>query len=83
MPGVFITIIHTVVVSVADIDARNAVAIVTGEQVAEASATLTLAVLWGLVRPVTAVVVSVAVPRRRDTSVVRTPVKQKFSCKCL
>lgn len=76
MPRVFITVIHTIVVTVADVDAGNAVAVVTGEQVAKAGATFTLAVLWGLVWPIAAVVVSVTVPRRWDAAVVRTPIRQ-------
>lgn len=49
MPRVFITVIHTIVVTVADVDAGNAVAVVACEQIAEAGAAFTLAVLWGLV----------------------------------
>lgn len=76
MPRVFITVIHTIVVTIADVDAGNAVAVVACEQVAEAGAAFTLAVLWGLVWPVAAVVVSITVPRRRDAAVVRTPIRQ-------
>lgn len=76
MPRILITIVHTIVVTVANVDAGNAVAVVAGEQVAKAGAAFTLAVLWGLVGPVTAVVVSVTVPCRRNAAVVRTPIRQ-------
>lgn len=76
MPCILITVVHTIIVTVANVDAGNAVSVVAGEQVAKAGAALTLAVLWGLVGPVTAVVVSVTVPCRRDAAVVRTPIGQ-------
>lgn len=76
MPRILITVVHTIVVTVANVNAGNAVAVVAGEQVAEAGAALTLAVLWGLVGPVTAVVVSITVPCRRDAAVVRTPIRK-------
>lgn len=76
MPSILITVVHTIVVTVANVNAGNAVSVVAGEQVAKAGAALTLAVLWGLVGPVTAVVVSVTVPCCRDAAVVRTPIGQ-------
>lgn len=73
MSGVLVGVVQAIVVAVADVDARYAVAVVAGEQVAETRAALRLAVLRRLVRPVAAVVVTVAVPRGRYTPVVGTP----------
>jgi len=70
---VLVGTVQTVVVAVADVDPRYAVAVVAREQVAETRAALRLAVLRRLVRPVAAVVVAVAVPRGRYAPVVGAP----------
>ena len=70
---VFIGAIQAVVVAIADIDARDAVAVVASKQVAETGTLLGLTV-GRLVGAVSAVVVAVAVPGGRDAPVVRAPV---------
>jgi len=73
VPYVLVRIVQTIVIAVADVNPRYAIAIVTREQVAETRTTLRLAILWRFVRPVTTVVVAVAVPCGWYTSVVGTP----------
>lgn len=70
---VLVRVVETIVVAVAYVDPRYAVAIVAGEEVAEAGASLGLAVAGRFVAAVETVVVAVAVPGRRYASVVRAP----------
>lgn len=67
--------VHAVVVAVAQVDARDAVAVVASEERAEAGALLALA-LVRLVSVISAVVVAVTVPGGRDAAVVVAPVAQ-------
>lgn len=69
MTLVFIGVIQTIVVSVADVNSGNTVAVVTSEQIAETCSTLGLAVTRRLVASVQTIVISVAIPSRRDTPV--------------
>jgi len=69
---IFVGIVQTIIIAVADVNPRYAISIVTREQVAETRTALRLAVLRWFIRPVTAVVVTVAIPRGRYTSVVGT-----------
>lgn len=62
MTFVLIRIVQTIVVSVAYVYPRNAVAVIAREQIAEARSTFGLAVAGRFVAPVQAIVVSVAVP---------------------
>lgn len=71
VPLVLVRVVQAIVVAVADVNPRYAIAIVAGEQVAEASAALGLAVLGWLVAAVQAIVVSVAVPSGGDAAVIR------------
>lgn len=59
---VLVGVVETVVVAIADVDARYAVSVVAGEQVAKTGATLRVTVLGGLVAAVETVVVAIAVP---------------------
>lgn len=70
---VLVGIIQTVVVAVANVNPRYAVAVVAREQVTETRAALRLAIFGRFVRPVAAIVVAVAIPRGRYTSVVGAP----------
>lgn len=73
MSRVLVGIVQAIVVAVAYVNPRYAVAVVACEQVAETCTALRLAVLRRFVRPVAAVVVTVAVPRGRYAPVVRAP----------
>lgn len=73
MSIIFVRIIHAIIVTVADVNPRNAISIVAREKISEASSSLGFAILWRFVGSVTAIVVSVAVPSRRNATVVRTP----------
>lgn len=68
---VLITVIEAIVVSIADVDSRYAVAVVASKEVAEAGSSLGAAVFWRLVSSIATVVVAVAVPRSGYTPVVR------------
>ncbi len=70
MSVVLVGVVQAIVVAVADVNARNAVAVVAGEQVAETGLGSGFAVIWRLVGSVPAVVVSVAVPSGRNAAVV-------------
>jgi len=71
--NVLVGIVQTIVIAVADVNSRYAIAVVAREQVAETRTALRLAVLWWFIRPITTVVVAVAIPRSRYASVVGTP----------
>ncbi len=70
MSVVLVRVVEAIVVAVADVNARNAVAVVAGEEVAEAGLGSRLAVIRRLVGSVAAIVVSVAVPGGRNAAVV-------------
>jgi len=70
---ILVGIVQTVVIAIADIDPRYAIAVVARKQVAETRTTLRLAVLRWFIRPVTAVVVAVTIPRSRYAPVVGAP----------
>lgn len=70
MSIVLIAVVQTVVVSIADVNPWNAVAIVAREQITEARSTLRLAVFWRFICAVAAIVVSVAIPSGRNTPMV-------------
>lgn len=65
---VFVRVIQTIVVAIANINSRNAVAVVAREQIAEACPTFGLAITGRLVASIETVVVSVTVPCGRNTS---------------
>ena len=65
--------IQTVIVAIAEIDPRDAVAIVAGEQVAEAGLLVRLTIFLRLVTAVLTIGIAITVPRGRDATVVRTP----------
>lgn len=67
---IFIRIVQAVVVSVADVNARDAIAVVARKQVAETSLGARFAIIWRLVGSVAAVIVSIAIPRGRNAAVV-------------
>lgn len=67
---VLVRVVEAIVVAVADVNARNAVAVVAGEEVAKAGLGSRLAVIRRLVGSVAAIVVSVAVPGGRNAAVV-------------
>lgn len=73
MSTILVAVVQAIVVSVANIDSRHAVAVIASEQVSEASPAVALAILWGFVGAVSAIVISVAVPRRRNATVVGAP----------
>lgn len=68
MTFVLVRVIETIVVAVANINSRNAVAVVAREQIAEACPAFGLAITRRLVASVQTVVVSVTVPCGRNTS---------------
>jgi hypothetical protein len=73
MSVIFIRIVETIVIAIADIDTRNTVSIIASEQITEACPTLRLAVLWRFIGSIPTVIVAIAVPRRWDTTVIRAP----------
>lgn len=75
MPGIFIWIVQAIIVSITDVYPWDAVAIITSKQVTEASATFTFAVFWGFIGAIATIVISIAVPRCWDTTVIWTPKK--------
>lgn len=70
MTFVLVGIIKTVIVTVAYINSWYTIAIVTGEQITEASTSLGLTVAGWFVATVETIVVTVAVPRCRYASVI-------------
>lgn len=73
MPGVFVGIVQTIVVAVADVNPGYAIPVVAREQVAETRPAFRFTVLRRFVGPVAAIVVAVAIPRGRYAPVVGTP----------
>ena len=73
MPLIFIWIVQTIIITITDVDTRNAVPIITGEQITEAGPTFRLAVLWWFVRPISAIIITVTIPRSWDTTVIWAP----------
>ena len=74
VPGVFVGIVQTIVVTVADVNPGHAVAIVAGEEIAKTRSALTPAILRRLIAPVTAVIITVTVPSRGDATMIWTSV---------
>lgn len=72
MTLIFIGVIQTIVVSIADVNSRNTVAVITSEQIAETCSTLGLAVTRRLVASVQTIIISVAIPSGWDAPVIRT-----------
>lgn len=62
MTFIFIRIIETIIVSIADINSRNAVAVITSEQIAETCSPLGLAVTRRFVASIQAIIISIAIP---------------------
>jgi len=75
MPLIFIRIVQTIIITITYVDTRNAVPIITGEQITEAGPTFRLAVLWWFIRPISAIIITVTIPRSWDTSVIWAPVQ--------
>lgn len=73
MSRVFVRIVQTIVVTVANVNPRYAIAVVACEQVAETRTALRLTVFWRFVRSVATVIVAVAIPRGRNAPVIGTP----------
>lgn len=71
MSRVFVGIVQTIVVTIANVNPRYAVAVIASEEIAETCTALRLAVLRRLIRSVAAVVVTVTIPCGRYASVVR------------
>jgi hypothetical protein len=68
----FVRIIQAVVITVANIDPGDAIAIVASEQVAETSPTFGLALIFGFVFSTIAILVTIAIPGGGYTSVIGT-----------
>lgn len=63
MTNVFIRIVETVVIAITDINSRNAIAVITSEQITKTCSFLALAVFFGLISfRTSAIVVAVAIP---------------------
>lgn len=73
MSIILVTVVQTIIVPIANVDSRYTIAIVAREQIAKARSTLRLAVLWRLIGTIAAIVVAIAIPRRRYTPMTRTP----------
>lgn len=73
MPVVLVTVVKTIIVTVADVDPGNTISVVAREQVTEASPSFRLAVLWRLVGSITAIVISVAIPGCRNATIIWAP----------
>jgi len=67
MTFIFVRVIQTIIVPIANVNSRNAVAVVAREQIAEACPAFGLAVTRRFVASVQAVVVSVTVPSGWNT----------------
>jgi len=78
MAFILVGVVQTIVVAIADVNSRNAVAVVARKQITEARSTLGLAVTGWLVTSVQTVVVSIAVPGSRDTPVVDARIFASF-----
>lgn len=72
VPCVLVRIVQTIVVAVAYIYARDAMAVIAGEQIAKAGSPFALAVLEGFITPISTIIVPVTVPSRWDTTVIGT-----------
>lgn len=71
MSIVFVTVIQAIIVAVANVNSRYAIAVVAGEQITETGSSFRLAVFWWLVGSITAIIVAIAVPSGRNASMVR------------
>jgi len=69
MTFVLVRVIQTIVVTIADINSGNAIAVIARKQIAETRSTLGLTVTRWLVASVQTVIVPIAVPSSRNTSV--------------
>lgn len=69
MTFIFIGIIQTIVVSIANVNSRNTVAVITSEQITETCSTLGLTVTRRLVASVQTIIISVAIPSGWDASI--------------
>lgn len=67
MTLIFVRVIQTIIVPVANVNSRNAVAVVAREQIAEACSAFGLAVTRRFIASVQTVVVSVTVPSGWNT----------------
>jgi hypothetical protein len=70
MSVVFVRVVEAIVVSIADVNARNAVAVVASEQVSKTRFGARFAVIWRLISSVATIVVSVTIPSGRNAAVV-------------
>lgn len=73
MSRVFVGIVQTIVVTVANVNSRYAVAIVAREQITKTRAALRLTIFRRFIRSIAAVIIAVAIPCGRNASVIRTP----------
>lgn len=71
MSIVFVAVVQTVVVSIANVNPWNAISIVASEQITEARSALRFAVLWWLIGSVATIIIAVAIPRGRNASMIR------------
>lgn len=78
---IFIRIVETVIVTVANIDARNTISIIACEKVSKTSPFLTLTIFFGFVcfRSAT-IIVSITIPGRRNTTMIRTTEAIRRTC---
>ena len=73
MSNIFIRVVETVIISVADIYSWNTVSIIASEEITKTGPLFTLAVLFGFISFRTAtIVISIAIPGGGYASVVRT-----------
>lgn len=72
MSFVFIGIVQAIIVSIAYVYPRNAITIVTSEQVPETSSTFGLTITGWFVTTIETIIVSIAIPSSWYTSVIRT-----------
>ena len=73
-----VRIVKTVVVSIADVDPGDAVAIVASEQVSVAGPVGGGALISGLILTTFAIAVAVAIPRGRNAAVIGTTAEKSF-----
>jgi hypothetical protein len=78
MPLIFIWIVKTVIITITYVNTRNAVPIITCEQIAKAGPAFRLAVLWWFIRPISAIIVTVTIPCCWDTSMIWAPAQIAF-----
>lgn len=68
---VLVTVIQAIIVAVANINSRYAIAVVASEQITETGSSFRFAIFWRFVGSIATIIVTIAVPSGRNASMVR------------